>query len=59
MIARAESTRRDAPVARTICRGRAQHRGAIGVVKRHRRTRLCTAAGDSWRGDIGDVVRAA
>ena len=59
VIARAERTRRDAPVARAICCGSAQHRGAIGVVKRDGRTRLSTAAGDSGRGRIGDVVRAA
>ena len=59
MIARAESTRRDAPVARAISRGGAQHIGAIGVVKGDRRTRLSTATGDGWRGGIGDVVGTA
>ena len=59
MIARAERAGRDAPVARAIGRGGAQHSDAIGVVKRDRRTRLSTATGDGWRGGVGDVVGTA
>ena len=59
MIARAESTRRDAPVARAISRSGAQHRGAIGVVKRDRRTRFDTTTRQCRRGHAGVVVGTA
>ena len=59
MRAAGQGAGRDAPVARTISCGRAQHRGAIGVVKRDRRTRFDTTARQCRRSHAGVVVGTA
>ena len=48
----------DRPVAGAVRRRGAQHRGAVGVVQRHRGAGLGAAAGDRRRGVAGEVVGA-
>ena len=57
--AAAQRAGRDAPVARAVRRGRAQHCGAVCVVQRHSRTCLSSATRDGRCRHAGGVVCTA